>query len=125
MRMWKSLNERYPDSAHYSVFSLRDGCDGMDALREIFPDGCANEMNFCLFSTSGVHGTYNTIEEAEAFLSGTATDNSAEITFIVMQPRRVAIYYGVCNPSSFEDIAFLKKLRATSYVAVVQIGQPR
>lgn len=39
------------------------------ALRGMFPDAKADDMNFVLFSTSGVHGTYNTIEEAEKHLA--------------------------------------------------------
>lgn len=41
------------DGGHYSINRARDG---MDLLRLVFPDGEANEMNICLFSTSGVHG---------------------------------------------------------------------
>ena len=80
---------------------------GMDRLREIFPDGEANQMNFCLFSTSGVHGSYWTIEEVEL-------NQSPEVTFLIVHPRLVAMQYGNVEPKTAEDFAFLKKLRQSS-----------
>jgi hypothetical protein len=51
--------------AHYNTYEF----SSMAALRDFFPTGTANTMNFVLFSTSGVHGTYTTIEEIEASLT--------------------------------------------------------
>lgn len=80
----------------------------METLRRWFPDGCADDLNFVLFSTSGVHGTYRTIEEAER------GDKGSEITFLVIRPRVVQTFWGVCLPQTPEDFAFLRQLRASS-----------
>ena len=120
--MWENLDKTRPDSAPYSVMRKQSGVEGMDALRGMFPDAKADEMNFVLFSTSGVHGTYNTIEEAERFLSGEDAEGYSEVTFAIVHPRLVAMRYGVCNPASQDDIDYLKQLRASSQEAVAGIG---
>lgn len=111
---------------YYSVFTT-EGENGMAFLRELFPEGKADYMNFVLFSTSGVHGSYQTIEDAEAFLSAPTitddTDNS-RVTFLVVHPRIVCLKYGNCEPESAEDIEFLKSLRASSRDEMVKLGWP-
>ena len=119
--MWENLDKTRPDSAHYSVIRKQLGIEGMDALRGMFPDAKANELNFVLFSTSGVHGTYNTIEEAERFLICDDVECSSEVTFLIVHPRLVAMRYGVCNPANQDDIDYLKRLRASSKEAVAGI----
>lgn len=120
--MWENLDKTRPNSAHYSVMRKQPGVDGMDALRGMFPDAKANELNFVLFSTSGVHGTYNTIEEAEQFLKGDDAEGYSEVTFVIVHPRLVAMRYGVCNPQNQDDIDYLKLLRASSQETVAGIG---
>ena len=51
--------------SHYCVIDIRPDSNGMEFLRTLFPDAEADYMNFCLFSTSGVHGSYVRIEDAE------------------------------------------------------------
>lgn len=122
--MWENLDKTRPDSAHYSVMRKAPGVEGMDALRGMFPDAKANELNFVLFSTSGVHGTYNTIEEAETFLGGDRKEGFKEVTFVIVHPRLVAMRYGCCNPETQDDIDYLKRLRASSHEAVAMVGMP-
>lgn len=105
---------RDADDPYYGVMRLTGG--GMEALRALFPEGKADDLNFVLFSTSGVHGTYCTIEAAEA--------EGLDVTFLVVQPRIVGVRYGNCEPKTPEDFAFLKRLRASSYEAVQSIGAP-
>lgn len=109
------------DGAHYNIFSVRD-VNGMAALRLIFPDGKANEMNFVLFSTSGVHGMYNSIEEAEKHLKKPTEETIGSVTFLMVHPRIVCLRYGNCEPQNAEDIKYLKKLRASSWKAALTIG---
>lgn len=90
---------------------------GMEALRVMFPDGEADRDNLVMFSTSGVHGTYLTIEDEQA-----APDTG--VTFLVLQPRLVATRYGVAHPETEDDFDFLKKLRATSWAVMTRIGAP-
>jgi len=97
------------DGDHYSI---NRAISSMAFLRDMFPDGEADEMNFCLFSTSGIHGTYQTIEEEEA-------DSGIGVTFLVVCPRIVRLTYGVVEPKTDEDFSFLKKLRRTSKLIVM------
>ena len=120
--MWENLDKIRPDSAHYSVMRVASIAEGMDALRSMFPEAKADELNFVLFSTSGVHGTYNAIEHAEQFLNGNDAEGQSEVTFVVVHPRLVAMRYGVCNPKTQDDIDYLKRLRTSSQEAVATIG---
>ena len=117
--VFKSLYSK--NGAHYNIFSVREE-NGMAALRSLFPDGEADEMNFCLFSTSGIHGMYTTIEEAAAHLDKPSEDTSGAVTFLIVQPRIVCMRYGNCEPQNSDDISFLKKLRASSWKAATKIG---
>lgn len=114
---WENIDKSRADSAHYSVMKVMHGHNPMDSLRAMFPDARADEMNFVLFSTSGVHGLYTTIEEAE-------TNRALGVTFLVVHPRLVALRYGHCDPANDDDFAFLKALRKSSLEAMVQIGWP-
>jgi hypothetical protein len=122
--MWYNVDPKN-DGAHYSVMGKQRGIGGMTALRGMFPNAESDEMNLVLFSTSGVHGTYNTIEEAETVINGTAKpedERTTEITFLVVHPRLVALRYGTCNPKNQNDIDYLKKLRASSHAILAKIG---
>jgi hypothetical protein len=129
------------EGGHYNTFSAIDE-NAMDFLYEIFPKGEANDMNFVLFSTSGVHGTYCTIEDAEAELKRIAeglppnddwTEEEweaekdtwyADVTFLLVQPRLVSMTCGNCRPTDLDDIEFLKTLRQSSWDVVPEIGAP-
>ena len=130
---WQSVScdrcRQRREGAHYNTFGVTRDADGMDALRHMFPDGTANEMNFVLFSTSGVHGMYTTIEEAEAIVLRGNKDEDGEdyephVTFLIVHPRIVCLRYGNCEPRTADDFAFLKGLRASSLAAVQTIGAP-
>lgn len=97
---------------------------GMEALREMFPDGKANEMNFVLFSTSGVHGSYQTIEDIETRIdTGEELGASDSVTFLVVHPRMVWMRYGNAHPKTIADTEYLKSLRESSRDAVSEIGE--
>lgn len=121
---WENLDRSRPESAHYSVLRKQSHIDGMNALREMFPEAKANELNFVLFSTSGVHATYNLIEEAEAYVKGDDKDGLNEVAFVIVHPRLVALRYGVVSPITPDDFAFLKALRASSHEVMLTIGMP-
>jgi hypothetical protein len=117
------------EGAHYNIFRFH----GIEALRKIFPDGEANDLNFVLFSTSGVHGHYMTIEDCEASLAKYGVREwqknehvpddycSPEITVLIVHPRLVCLRYGNVAFTA-DDIPFLKKLRESSWKAVQNIG---
>jgi len=124
--MWRNIDKSRANSVHYSIMAAMDGVDDLDALKAMFPDGKANDLNFVLFSTSGVHGTYTTIEEIEADSKkpDDDEDKSTMLTYVIVHPRLVALRYGNCTPTTPEDFAFLKKLRQSSYEVMVTIGAP-
>ena len=140
---WRSVHGE--DGGHYNVFALSRGKHSrvdddeeqmsMDALRALFENGEADELNFCLFSTSGVHGLYCPIEDAERWIKNGCPDYSEDdtewpddeiecVTFLVVQPRLVTLRYGNVYPKTLDDIAFLKRLRETSWAVVQTIGRP-
>lgn len=106
------------EGAHYSIFAVTTD-DGMAVLRAFFPDAKADDLNLVLFSTSGVHGSYTAIEDAEQHLQSPSEETSSIVTFLVLQPRMVSVSYGNCKPQNADDIAFLKALRASSREALV------
>ena len=120
--MWKNLRPDRDDNPYYSVLKLTG--DGMDALRQMFPDGEANDMNAVIFSTSGVHGIYCLIESVEEDMQRDVRDGPRDVTFLVIQPRIVCMRYGCAEPRTVDDIAFLKKLRASSLRALSTVGMP-
>lgn len=124
-KIWRSTHNK--TGAHYNIFGADDE-QGLDGLRAMFPGGEADSMNFVLFSTSGVHGMYTTIEEAEAVWKNGGKDEDgedgcADVTFLIVQPRIVCLRYGNCQPKTQEDFDFLKHLRESSWEAVSGIGK--
>jgi hypothetical protein len=117
--IWKSVHSK--EGAHYNTY----GCDddsGMEALRRMFPDGEANDLNFVLFSTSGIHGSYCTIEDVEQERMNDNLDYEPHLTFLIVHPRICCLRYGNCIPKTEDDFTYLKKLRASSREAVKEIG---
>ena len=121
--MWKNIDYSRQGSTHYSILRLDDASYGMAALWEMFPTAQADEMNFVLFSTSGVHGTYTTIEEIEFDIkAGVSEEGFNRLTFLIVQPRLVILRYGICLPETLDDVQYLKRLRETSSLEVSLIG---
>jgi len=109
--------------AHCNIYNVKYGME-MYALKQIFPKAEADEMNLVLFSTSGIHGTYNTIEQAEKHLKEPENDNYfGEVTFILIQPRIVCMRYGNVRPKNQNEIDYLKKLRQSSWDTLLTIGK--
>lgn len=114
------VSREYGGGAHYSIFRTNHEL-AEDALRKMFPEGEANEMNFVLFSTSGVHGSYATIEDAHAAVASASEDESTDVTFLIVQPRLVCLRYGNVTVTD-DNVEYLKKLRASSLAVVSKIG---
>ena len=121
--MWVDAKTRKDPSSHYTVMALTKPELGMAALRKMFPTAQADEMNFVLFSTSGVRGTYTTIKDIEFDIkAGVSEEGFNRLTFLIVQPRLVSLRYGVCLPETLDDIQYLKRLRETSSLKVSLIG---
>lgn len=99
----------------------------MADLRAIFPTpDDVNEMNIVLFSTSGIHGHYLTIEHAERTLIDPPEDEDerdATLTVLVLHPRCVTMRFGTI-PVTLADIPYLKALRQRSWEVIPTIGRP-
>lgn len=111
-----------------NVFKAK-GIIGIDELKDTFPNGVADRLNFCLFSTSGVHGRYSTIEDVEKYINDVPIDNRESdddrcdtVTFIMISPRVLLFKYGNVRVVSQDDVDYLKKLRETSTKAIAGIG---
>lgn len=131
---WKAIRchacHSQRDGAHYNIFSIEGG---IDALRSFFPYGEANDLNLVLFSTSGVHGSYTTLDDIEAGILkyGIAPEfdewpddyHGTSVTVLIIQPRIVCLRYGNVDIKSAEDLEFLKKLRESSWREFAQIGR--
>lgn len=99
--------------AHYGIAKIEPD-DGMALLRSIFPNAEADQLNFVMFSTSGVHGSYLTLEEVGKSL---ATPEPETLTILIVRPRTVFMQYGSIKVGK-EDLPFLKKLRKSSRKAM-------
>ncbi len=98
--------------------------EGMALLRTMFPDASRiNCDNFVLFSTSGVHGSYATIEDCAEYFFRTGLQ--ANLTFVIVAPRILRLAYGNCQPVTRDDFDYLKAIREASHETVAKIGVPR
>lgn len=120
------------EGGHYNVFACNDPVKAMEMLREAFPDGNASEMNLVFFSTSGIHGSYCTIEEVwPPRFKRSETEERAEfkrlgyvtVTFLLVNPRLVSTTHGNVAIASDDDARFLKRLRSSTWRAARQIGR--
>lgn len=127
--LWKQVDST---SGYYSVQWLRDPSRGMEALRQLFPECRCDAMNLILLGTSGVHGSYTTLDDLQAQLESRRwidprpvpvdeTEDLPEITFVVVKPRTVMLYYGNVRVEHLGDIAWLRDLASTTPGAVAAI----
>lgn len=126
------------DGGHYSIYAVAS--DGLTRELEIgwfydnWPTGEADKDNLFFFSTSGVHGTYTSLEEVEFALRnpeiyaqwyGEEWDGRPPaVTFSVYQPRTITVWYGNVRVNTLDDIAYLKKLRASTASVIADMANP-
>lgn len=74
---------------HYkNIMSIKT----MDDLKALFPDGKADNLNWCLFSMSGVHGGYESLDDlVEELNSDEDYEYPPRINMLVIRPRMVSI----------------------------------
>ncbi len=109
---------------HYKVMQLRT----MAELRELFPDGKANDLNWVFLSTSGVHGSYQSLDgvfSSDARIEAQEDGEEFEpmVTVLVVQPRLVVLRYGALH-ITVEDVPYLRGLVNSTLEAIpgTQIG---
>lgn len=100
--------------------------DDMSEVRAIFLGKVDFTMNWLFCGTSGVHGTYRTLDEALCLLNGNVDEKEADdyrgdhpletwppatvdVTILIVQPRLVRMYYGHI-PVSKRDARYLQAL---------------
>ena len=89
---------------HYSMYRV----NSVAALRELLGNGATVDwtLNWLFLSSSGVHGSYETLDEAAEYL---AEGEDSSITVLLVQPRRVQVYYGHV-PVRADDIPWLREM---------------
>jgi hypothetical protein len=99
---------------HYKTI---DSIKSIADLRELFPDGKADELNWCFLSTSGVHRSYHTLDDMHIpdEDDGTFFRN---VTVLVVHPRLVVLKYGHITVETDEDEKWLRGLVRSSVDAV-------
>jgi hypothetical protein len=80
----------------------------MDELKELFPDYVDYTFNWLFLSTSGVHGSYLTIDDLEKCIKSDP-EFVPSITVLVVQPRTVKIFYGDLEEISVDDFKWLRQ----------------
>lgn len=102
--------------------------DSIDDLKLLFPKGIADELNWCLFSTSGVHGTYFNLNKIENSLINRLDEDHEDycspfITVLVIKPRLVSLGWGNIE-IYLDDFSFLRDLAMSSLKEIMrsQIG---
>lgn len=101
--------------SHYTV---NDAVHSIDDLRAMFPTGQADEMNWCFLSTSGVHGSYTTLDDIERGPDEDGYEDN-HVTVLVVAPRMVRCNYGHIEIRA-EDIPWLRRLVASTLEAVAK-----
>ncbi len=98
-------------TGHYSVVELED----MAELREILGDG-ADRLNWLFLSTSGVHGSYTTLNDVFDEDGG---ESEHRVTVLVVQPRMVRSFYGHIQITE-DDVPWLRQQVAATLLHVEQ-----
>jgi len=95
---------------HYHVF---DGLETIDDLKKIFPQGKADSLNWVFLSTSGIHGSYVSLDDLEKdpdFKEDIDEEGNANITVLVVHPRMCCIKFGQMRFNLKKDSAYLRGL---------------
>lgn len=117
---------------HYKVEEIKGTNDEVwQQIKEIFPDNKADNLNWIFGSTSGVHGSYITLDkladpeywkefnedkDPEDHIDRTELD----FTFLIIQPRLCVMYYGTLYIRNDEDSEWLKTVITSSVKAVAE-----
>ena len=118
-------------NAKYVVYDINQNEQGQilteqqvwDHLGEIFPDSTANPMNMLIGSTSGVHGSYRTLDAIEARLKRKRKhpiEYHDEFTVLVIQPRVCVLQCGNVVVRNLGQVKWLRELISSSVSAFVK-----
>jgi hypothetical protein len=96
--------------SHYTVSEI----ESLDELRELFPTGEADALNWLVLSTSGIHGTYETLDDVER-------TGAMEVTVLAIAPRMVRMRYGNVMVTP-DDVPWLRRL-VNSTLDAIDVSQ--
>ena len=82
--------------------------DSMAQLRGFFEEKTDYRLNWLVASTSGVHGSYTSLDDWEAWRPTEDEPEPPQVTVLVIQPRRVQLWYG-CIDIEAEDVPWLRE----------------
>ena len=91
----------------------------MQEIYEWFPNGVADQRNWIFLSTGGVHGSLNTIEDAEYILRGEDPDEEplpngrTLITVLIVRSAACMLLWGEVQVN-MDDLQYLRKLVRSS-----------
>lgn len=120
---------------HYNTYALKDESRGVEFLKSYFDDGeGCNDMNMVFLATSGIHGSYITLDDVQEWLEahpgasfeswdggeGGEEESWPTVTFLLVQPRIVGMTYGNAVVRTLEEVAWLRWLAHTTVGGVAK-----
>ena len=82
----------------------------MDIIRSVFGHELDYEMNWLILSTSGVHGTYTSLDNLESDPSQWDEDGYAMITAMIFQPRIIRVIFNGDLKITRDDIPYMREV---------------
>ena len=107
----------------YETIEIRS----VQEIKELFPNGIADERNWIFLSTGGAHGSFNTIEDAEYIIRGEDTDEEplpngkTLITVLIVHTKTCVLRWGEVQVS-MDDLTYLRRL-VRSTIENIQYSQ--
>ena len=95
----------------YEIAEIRS----MQEIYTLFPNGVADGRNWIFLSTGGIHGSDNTIEDAEYILRGEDPDEEplpngrTLITVLIVRPAACVLLWGEVQVN-LDDLNYLRRL---------------
>lgn len=120
---------RSPESGTLESYYVNKGLT-IELIHDVFDSSddepeCDYSMNWLILSTSGIHGSYTTLDELEID-DGTNEDESlwqdgiATITAMIFQPRRLSIVYEGELEITRDDIPYLRKIVSKTVLGFIE-----
>lgn len=101
---------------HYTTNAIEG--DAMEIVRDLEPD----DINWVFLSTSGVHGSYASLDDVELLWTdperyrkenhmedSEALPDEEDVTVLIVLPRMVTTAYGTATVRSLDDVALLRQ----------------
>ncbi|MFI5405130.1 MAG: hypothetical protein ACHQ1D_01315 [Nitrososphaerales archaeon] len=103
----------------YEIKEIRS----VQEIYTMFPNGIADSRNWIFLSTGGVHGTDNTIDDAEYILRGEDLDEEplpngrTLITVLIVQPTACVLLWGEVQVN-MDDLTYLRGLVRSTIINI-------